>query len=226
MFKRITFTAACAAIAEAVSVEAQNYGSVTREGTYSNPAPSYGHNQVWGHGHYEPGNIQNFLGYSAEIDGADDLGWGPNGFQNPIVQNDGVHNWDDMGDAYVCHSCGGHGCGLCGGYGHFHRKAQFGQHGHSLKRGFGIGHWHTYLGPKPRSSYNKYGHGIGGRYSQRWSNGYGDRYGINAGERYGLAHVWSMYNGYGRGNPSSKGSVMGYGVGSNAQVPLREAAYG
>jgi hypothetical protein len=28
-----------------------------------------------------------------------------------------------------------------------------------------------------------------------------------------------MYNGYGHGNPSSKGSVMGYGVGANAAIP-------
>jgi hypothetical protein len=60
---------------------------------------------------------------------------------------------------------------------------------------------------------------MGGRYSQRWSNGYGDRYGLSGGERYGLQHRWGMYNGIGKGNPSSKGSNMGYGIGTNAQVP-------
>jgi hypothetical protein len=30
-----------------------------------------------------------------------------------------------------------------------------------------------------------------------------------------------MYNGYGKGNPSSKGSVMGYGLGANAAIPER-----
>ena len=178
------------------------------------------HDYAWGHDHYEPGNIKRFDGHFAEIYGADDLAWGANGFQNPIVAKDGVHNWDDQGDAYTCHSCGGHGCSLCGGYGHFHRNKQFGKHGHTLQNGFGVGHWHAYLGPKNRSSYNKYGHGIGGRYTQRWNNGYGDRYGINSGQRYGLAHRWSLYNGYGKGNASAKGSVMGYGIGTNAETQV------
>ena len=179
----------------------------------------YQHDRVWGHGHYEPGDIERFENHHAEIYGADDLAWGPNGFANPHTHNDDHHNWDDQGDAYVCHSCGGHGCTLCGGYGHGHRNAQFGEHGHTLQTGFGVGHNHVYLGDKPRSSYNRYGHGVGGRYTQRWSNGYGNRYGIGHGHRYGLAHRWSQYNGYGHGNPSSKGSVMGYGLGANAQIP-------
>jgi len=223
-----TFASVIALAVAANAAEAENYGAeYARYGptqayeTFSNPTPQYGHSVVWGHAHYEPGNIDRFDNHGPEIYGADDLAWGPNGYENPWRESDQVHNWDDQGDAYVCHSCGGHGCNLCGGYGHFHRNSKFGYHGHSLKSGFGVGHWHTYLGPKPRSTYNKYGHGIGGRYSQRWSNGYGDRYGINAGERYGLAHLWGMYNGYGRGNPSSKGSVMGYGIGTNAITPLR-----
>jgi len=181
----------------------------------------YGHNQVWGHGHYEPGNACRFENHSAEIYGSDDLAWGPNGYANPHTENDTVHNWDDQGDGYICHGCGGHGCGLCGGYGHRHTKASWGYHGHNLKKGFGIGHSHAYLGDKPRSTYNKYGHGIGGRYTQRFSNGYGGRYGFGHGERYGRAHRWSMYNGYGKGNPSSKGSVMGYGLGANSALPER-----
>jgi len=108
---------------------------------------------------------------------------------------------------------------LCSAYGHQHKGAKHGYHGHNLKTGFGVGHNHAYLGDKVRTSYSKYGTGIGGRYTQRWSNGYGDRYGINHGERYGLAHRWSQYNGYGHGNPSSKGSVMGYGLGANAAIP-------
>jgi len=179
------------------------------------------HDRVWGHGHYEPGDIERFDNHYAEIYGADDLAWGPNGFQNPHTHNDDHHNWDDQGDAFVCHGCGGHGCELCAGYGHQHRNAAFGNHGHTLKTGFGNGHSHAYLGDKPRSSYNKYGHGVGGRYSQRWSNGYGGRYGLGHGHRYGLAHRWSSYNGYGHGNPSSKGSVMGYGIGANAQIPMQ-----
>jgi len=179
------------------------------------------HDRVWGHGHYEPGDIERFDNHYAEIYGADDLAWGPNGYQNPHTHNDDHHNWDDQGDAFVCHGCGGHGCELCAGYGHQHRNAAFGNHGHTLKTGFGNGHSHAYLGDKPRSSYNKYGHGVGGRYSQRWSNGYGGRYGLGHGHRYGLAHRWSTYNGYGHGNPSSKGSVMGYGIGANAQIPMQ-----
>jgi hypothetical protein len=179
------------------------------------------HDHIWNHGHYEPGNVERFDNHYAEIYGADDLAWGPNGYRQPNQHNDTIHNWDDQGDAWVCHACGGHGCNLCGGYGHFHNNAQFGYHGHTLKSGFGVGHNHAYLGKKVRSSYNKYGHGVGGRYSQRWSNGYGDRYGNGAGHRYGLAHRWSMYNGYGKGNPSSKGSVMGYGIGSNAGLPAQ-----
>lgn len=215
MFKTFAI-AVVASVAEANVYTQGDY----REGIYVNQ-DDFTHDHVWGHTHYEPGNVKRFDGHYAEIDGADDLAWGPNGYQNPLpmTNKDAVHNWDDAGDAYVCHSCGGHGCTLCGGYGHFHRTAQFGHHGHNLKNGFGVGHWHTYLGPKVRSSYNKYGHGIGGRYSQRWSNGYGDRYGINAGERYGLQHRWGIYNGLGKGNPSSKGSVMGYGIGQNAEVP-------
>jgi len=174
------------------------------------------HDHVWNHAHYEPGNIDRFDNHHAEIYGADDLAWGANGYKNPGVQNDTIHNWDDQGDAWVCHACGGHGCDLCGGYGHMHNNAQFGYHGHTLKTGFGVGHNHAYLGKKVRSTYNKYGHGVGGRYTQRWSNGYGDKYGNGAGHRYGLAHRWGMYNGYGKGNPSSKGSVMGFGIGSNA----------
>jgi len=180
----------------------------------------YGHNQVWGHSHYEPGDVDRFENHSAEIYGADDLAWGPNGFANPNTESDSVHNWDDQGDAYICHACGGHGCTLCGGYGHEHKGRQFGYHGHGLKTGFGVGHSHAYLGKKPRSSYNKYGHGVGGRYTQRWSNGYGGRYGLGHGERYGIAHRWSQFNGYGKGNPSTKGSVMGYGLGANAQIPI------
>jgi len=181
-------------------------------------AAHLGHNQVWGHSHYEPGDADRFENHYADIYGADDSAWGPNGFRNPITNQDTSHNWDDQGDGYVCHSCGGHGCYLCGGHGHKHTNSQWGEHGHNLKKGFGIGHHHAYLGDKVRSSYNKYGHGIGGRYTQRWSNGYGGRYGFGHGERYGLAHRWSMYNGYGKGNPSSKGSVMGYGVGANAAI--------
>jgi len=212
-----SFTLAVMGVAaDAMYVGGTNY----MEGVY-NGKEDYLHDHVWGHTHYDPGNVKRFDGHYAEINGSDDLAWGPNGFQNPLphTNKDNTHNWDDSGDAYTCHSCGGHGCELCGGYGHFHRTAQFGYHGHNLKNGFGVGHWHTYLGPKVRSSYNKYKHGIGGRYTQRWSNGYGDRYGLNAGERYGLAHRWGIYNGYGKGNPSSKGSVMGYGVGANAEVP-------
>jgi hypothetical protein len=213
-----------AAVAFGVAVE--NYSSdYYGEGTYTNPAPKKGHNSVWGHAHYEPGNIDRFIGHGADIYGADDLAWGPNGYRTPFPASDNVHNWDDQGDAYICHSCGGHGCGNCGGYGHHHRNSKWGYHGHTLKKGFGTGHWHTYLGDKPRSTYNKYGNGIGGRYSQRWSNGYGDQYGINAGQRYGLAHTWGMYNGYGRGNPTSKGSNMGYGYNSNAQTPVRTEGY-
>jgi hypothetical protein len=176
------------------------------------------HDYVWGHDHYEPGNVKRFDGHFAEIHGADDLAWGPNGYQNPQAAKDDTHNWDDQGDAYTCHSCGGHGCAHCGGYGHFHRNSQFGHHGHSLMNGFGVGHWHTYLGDKQRSSYNKYGHGMGGRYSQRWTNGYGDKYGIDAGQRYGLNHRWGIYNGLGKGNASSKGSNLGYGIGTNAAL--------
>lgn len=215
MLKSFTL-AVLGAFAEAAYVDGIQY----MEGIY-NGKEDFTHNHVWGHTHYDPGNVKRFDGHLAEIEGADDLSWGPNGFQNPLTatNKDSIHNWDDSGDAYVCHSCGGHGCEFCGGYGHFHRTAQFGYHGHNLKNGFGVGHWHTYLGPKVRSSYNKYKHGIGGRYTQRWSNGYGDRYGINAGERYGLMHRWGMYNGIGKGNPSSKGSVMGYGIGANAEIP-------
>lgn len=216
-----SFALACFAAAFANGAELVRYG----EGNYSNPAPGPSHLSTWGHGHYEPGDVDRFLGHHATVQAQDDLAWGPNGFSNPSTQNDGVHNWDDSGDAYVCHSCGGHGCGNCGGYGHHHKRAKFGHHGHTLKKGFGVGHWHNYLGDKPRSSYNKYGTGIGGRYSQRYSNGYGDRYGITAGARYGLAHLWGMYNGYGRGNPSSKGSVLGYGYDTNAQTPLRTQGY-
>ena len=193
---------------------------------YDGPTRNYGdyqHDRVWGHGHYEPGDITRFENHYAEIYGADDLAWGPNGFQNPHTHNDKVHNWDDQGDANTCHACGGHGCTLCGGYGHVHRNAAFGNHGHNLQTGFGVGHNHAYLGDKVRSSYNRYGHGIGGRYTQRWTNGYGDRYALNHGERYGLAHRWGMYNGYGHGNPSSKGSVMGYGIGANAAIPQQWA---
>ena len=181
-------------------------------------------NRAWMSERYEPGDVDRFENHYAEIYGADDVAWGPNGFANPHTHNDRFHNWDDQGDAFTCHACGGHGCYLCGGYGHRHTNAIFGQHGHSLQQGFGIGHHHAYLGDKQRSSYNKYGHGIGGRYTQRWSNGYGDRFGFNHGARYGLAHRWSMYNGYGKGNPSSKGSVMGYGIGSNAQIPTQQGA--
>jgi hypothetical protein len=184
------------------------------------------HDQVWGHGHYEPGDAFRFENHYADIYGADDLAWGPNGFANPHTNSDDIHNWDDQGDGFVCHACGGHGCSLCGGYGHKHTNAQWGYHGHTLKKPHGIGHNHAYLGDKVRSTYNKYGHGIGGRYTQRWSNGYGGRYGLQGhGERYGLAHRWSMYNGYGKGNPSSKGSVMGYGVGANAGIPQQPAQY-
>jgi len=35
----------------------------------------------------------------------------------------------------------------------------WGWHGHTLRKGQGIGHGHKYLGPTVRSSYNKYGHG-------------------------------------------------------------------
>ena len=185
------------------------------------PVNLYGHNQVWGHQHYEPGDVDRFENHHADIYGADDLAWGPNGYANPTTTNDDIHNWDDQGDGYVCHACGGHGCGLCGGYGHKHTNAQFGYHGHTLRKPHGIGHNHAYLGDKPRSTYNKYGHGVGGRYSQRWSNGYGGRYGFGHGERYGIAHRWSMYNGYGKGNPSTKGSVMGYGIGANAAIPMQ-----
>ena len=187
------------------------------------PTKEYGgfqHDQAWGHSHYEPGDIERFDGHYAEIYGADDLAWGPNGYANAHTHSDTVHNWDDQGDAYICHACGGHGCTLCGGYGHEHKGRQFGYHGHGLKTGFGVGHSHAYLGKKPRSSYNKYGHGIGGRYTQRWTNGYGGRYGLGHGERYGIAHRWSQFNGYGKGNPSTKGSVMGYGLGANAQIPI------
>ena len=180
---------------------------------------AYQHDRVWGHGHYEPGDIERFDNHFAEIYGSDDLAWGPNGYHNPHAHSDNHHNWDDQGDAYVCHGCGGHGCTLCGGYGHGHRNAAFGEHGHGLKTGLGVGHSHAYLGDKPRSSYNRYGHGVGGRYTQRWSNGYGNRYGLGHGHRYGLAHRWSQYNGYGHGNPSSKGSVLGFGLGANAQIP-------
>ena len=189
--------------------------------SYETPEPTYGHNQVWGHQHYEPGDVDRFENHYADVYGADDLAWGPNGYANPQTTNDDAHNWDDQGDGYVCHACGGHGCGLCGGYGHRHTNAQFGEHGHTLKKAHGIGHGHAYLGDKPRSTYNKYGHGIGGRYSQRWSNGYGGRYGFGHGGRYGIAHRWSMYNGYGKGNPSTKGSVMGYGIGANAAIPMQ-----
>jgi len=105
-------------------------------------------------------------------------------------------------------------------------NAQFGEHGHTVGTGHRAGHHHAYLGAPVRSSYNRYGHGVGGRYSQRWSNGYGDRYGINHGGRYGLAKRWGMYNGYGRGNPSSKGSIMGYGMGANASIPYRRETSG
>lgn len=208
----------------AASVKASGYGyndqseSIARYG----PTREYGgyqHDRVWGHGHYEPGDIERFDGHHAEIYGADDLAWGPNGFANAHAHNDATHNWDDQGDAYVCHACGGHGCTLCGGYGHEHKGRMFGYHGHNLKMGFGVGHTHAYLGKKPRSSYNRYKHGVGGRYTQRWTNGYGGRYGLGHGERYGLAHRWSQYNGYGHGNPSSKGSVLGYGLGANAAIP-------
>ena len=225
MFK--TFSAALLASAIEASNSYGDYSAQLMRPRYG-PTKDYGsykHDQVWGHGHYEPGDVERFDNHFAEIYGADDLAWGPNGYANPHTENDTVHNWDDQGDAFICHGCGGHGCTLCGGYGHEHKNAQFGYHGHGLKTGFGVGHSHAYLGDKVRSSYNKYGHGVGGRYSQRWSNGYGDRYGINAGHRYGLAHRWGMYNGYGRGNPSSKGSVMGYGIGANAAIPQRFEHY-
>jgi hypothetical protein len=204
-----------------VAAQASGYGGSESVARYG-PTQEYGgfqHDQAWGHSHYEPGDIERFDGHHAEIYGADDLAWGPNGYANAHAHSDTVHNWDDQGDAYVCHSCGGHGCTLCGGYGHEHKGRSFGFHGHGLKTGFGVGHTHAYLGKKPRSSYNKYGHGIGGRYTQRWSNGYGGRYGLGHGERYGIAHRWSQYNGYGKGNPSSKGTVMGYGQGANASIP-------
>ena len=235
MFKQVAAGIALIAGAEAATV--QSYGSaygLANTGGWRTPddqqwtvpvskPTSDSHNQTWGHGHYEPGDIDRFDSHYAEIYGADDSAWGPNGYRNPTTQNDKHHNWDDQGDGYICHSCGGHGCGLCGGYGHFHTNAQFGKHGHTLDRGFGIGHHHAYLGDKVRSSYNRYGHGVGGRYTQRYSNGYGGQFGFNHGERYGLAHRWSMYNGYGRGNPSSKGSVMGYGIGANAALPKRKS---
>ena len=219
MFK--SFTAAV--LASAINAtESAAYGRLARA-RYgpTKDYSSYKHDQVWGHGHYEPGEIERFDNHFAEIYGADDLAWGPNGYMNPHTENDTVHNWDDQGDAFVCHGCGGHGCTLCGGYGHEHKNSRFGDHGHNLRTGFGIGHSHAYLGDKVRSSYNRYGHGVGGRYTQRWSNGYGNRYGIGHGHRYGLAHRWSMYNGYGKGNPSSKGSVLGYGIGANAAIPQR-----
>lgn len=37
--------------------------------------------------------------------------------------------------------------------------------------------------------------------------------------------MWGMYNGYGRGNPNSKGSNMGYGYDTNAQTPVRTQGY-
>ena len=156
-----------AAIALIEATEAR-YGSRggTRPNTsqsYETPEPTYGHNQVWGHQHYEPGDVDRYENHYADIYGADDLAWGPNGYANPQTTSDDAHNWDDQGDGHVCHACGGHGCGLCGGYGHRHTNAQFGEHGHSLKKAHGIGHGHAYLGDKPRSTYNKYGHGIGGR---------------------------------------------------------------
>ena len=217
----IKFSSALLLVAE---VTAGGYGYSDKSESIARYGPTreyggYQHDRVWGHGHYEPGDIERFDGHHAEIYGADDLAWGPNGFANAHTHNDDIHNWDDQGDAYICHACGGHGCTLCGGYGHEHKGRTFGYHGHNLKMGFGVGHTHAYLGKKPRSSYNRYKHGVGGRYTQRWTNGYGGRYGLGHGERYGLAHRWSMYNGYGHGNPSSKGSVLGYGIGANAAIP-------
>jgi len=208
----------------AATAEAGGYGYSDKSESIARYGPTreyggYQHDRVWGHGHYEPGDIERFDGHHAEIYGADDLAWGPNGFANAHTHSDDIHNWDDQGDGYICHACGGHGCTLCGGYGHEHKGRTFGYHGHNLKMGFGVGHTHAYLGKKPRSSYNRYKHGVGGRYTQRWTNGYGGRYGLGHGERYGLAHRWSMYNGYGHGNPSSKGSVLGYGIGANAAIP-------
>ena len=207
-----------------VAAQASGYGYSDKSESTARYGPTreyggYQHDRVWGHGHYEPGDIERFDGHHAEIYGADDLAWGPNGFANAHTHSDDIHNWDDQGDGYICHACGGHGCTLCGGYGHEHKGRTFGYHGHNLKMGFGVGHTHAYLGKKPRSSYNRYKHGVGGRYTQRWTNGYGGRYGLGHGERYGLAHRWSMYNGYGHGNPSSKGSVLGYGIGANAAIP-------
>jgi len=206
MFGKALTVAALAAVASA------NYavGPTKDHGDFK-------HDKVWGHGHYEPGSIARFNNFFADIYGADDDAWGVNGFQNPHNHKDNIHNWDDQGDGQICHACGGHGCGLCFGYGHRHANAQFGWHGHTLKKGLGIGHNHDYLGDKVRSTYNRYGHGYGGRYSQRWSNGYGGKYNLQGGQRYGLAHRWGMYNGYGHGNPNSQGSVMGYGIGSNAE---------
>ena len=40
----------------------------------------YQHDRVWGHGHFEPGDIERFDNHYSEIYGADDLAWGPNGF--------------------------------------------------------------------------------------------------------------------------------------------------
>merc|ERR1719198_2866089 len=166
------FSSALLLVAEAA---ASGYGGGSESIARYGPTREYGgyqHDRVWGHGHYEPGDIERFDGHHAEIYGADDLAWGPNGFANAHAHNDATHNWDDQGDGYVCHACGGHGCTLCGGYGHEHKGRMFGYHGHNLKMGFGVGHTHAYLGKKPRSSYNRYKHGVGGRYTQRWTNGY------------------------------------------------------
>jgi len=38
------------------------------------------HNRVWGHTHYEPGDVDRFENHYADIYGADDLAWGPNGY--------------------------------------------------------------------------------------------------------------------------------------------------
>ena len=61
-----------------------SYGSYS-EARYG-PTRNYGgfqHDQVWGHSHYEPGDIERFDGHYAEVYGADDLAWGANGNRNP-----------------------------------------------------------------------------------------------------------------------------------------------